>query len=91
MVFRKRWIRDVLSAGLEGGGISNPSGTKSLLTSCFLFHADDAVDCVPADIKTTASHNVGNESKYENLNVMAGVLISVRNRTCYIKSKVVDV
>jgi len=70
--------------------ISNPSGIKSLLTSCFFFHADNAIECVHAVIKTTASHNVGNESKYENLNVMAGVLISVRNRTCYVKPKVVD-
>lgn len=71
--------------------ISNFSGIKSLLTSCFFIHADDAIDCVNADVKATASHNVGNESKYENLNVMTCVLISLRNRTCNVKPKVVGV
>ena len=91
MVFRKRWVRGVLSAGLEEGGISlHPSHIKSLLTFCFFFHADDAVDCVHADVKATASHVVGNESKNENLNVMACHLISIRNRTCYVKPEEVD-
>jgi len=57
----------------------------------FYFHADDAIGCVHADVKSTASHNVGNERKYENLNVMACLLISLRNRTCSVKPKVVDV
>jgi hypothetical protein len=57
------------SAGLLGVVyISNPSLVKSLLTSCFFFHADDAIDCVHADVKATASRIFGNESKYENLN-----------------------
>ena len=71
--------------------ILNPSGIKSLLTSCFFFHSDDAIDCVHADVKATARRNVGKERKYENLNVMACLLIGARNRTCCVKPKVVDV
>jgi hypothetical protein len=51
----------------------------------------EAINCVRADIKTTARYNVGSESKYEDLNVMACLLISLRNRTCYVKPRVVDV
>jgi len=35
---------------------------------------------VHADVKATASHYAGDESRYENLNVMT-FLISLRNRT----------
>jgi hypothetical protein len=49
------------SAGLLGAVfISNPSRIKSLLNSCFFFHADEAIDYVHADVKATDSHIAGN-------------------------------